>query len=142
MYCLRGQSLYSLPSPLLLTCTFFFSSKKEECNCAYKTIILSNMIERSVFCFRKNIICAYMKNLSKNHVNVDKRWTIYVSYVNISWHFTNHVCMSFCPRSLWMPPMDEFLQDMSTFNGRIGVICWGITVLADFIFQNHSVSAL
>ena len=40
--------------------------------------------------------------LKKNYVNVDKAWTMCVSYADISWHFPDHVCMSFCPRSLWM----------------------------------------
>ena len=52
----------------------------------------------------------------KNHANVDKRLTMYVSYVDISWHLPNHVCISFCPHSLWMSPYQRALQLQSLYN--------------------------
>ena len=39
-----------------------------------------------------------------NYVHVDKGLTMYVSLVDFRGHFPYHVCMSSCPRSLWMTP--------------------------------------
>ena len=48
------------------------------------------------FCWSHNFSILEYKYW-KIHTNVDKGLTMYVSYVDISWHFPNHVCMSFCP---------------------------------------------
>ena len=70
------------------------------------------MLQNYEYDFVKGILCC-SNNFSmlenkywKMNANVDKRFTMYVSYVDISWHFPHHVCMSFCPRSLWMTPRE------------------------------------